>query len=551
MGTNNKQDLNQKLETIQQDMDKLNHIGIALSSEKNLNKLLETIITESRKFTNCDGGTLYRLNDKRTHLKFEIMQTKSMNFYAGGTTDNKITMPPMAMYIDGKPNHQNVATHVGLTGNIVNIPDVYDFEGFDFTGPKKFEEATGYITLSMMVIPMKDHKDNIIGVLQLINALSAEGERIPFEQRFENLVHSLASQAAVAINTAQLIIQIENLFKSMTRYTVKAIDARSPHTAGHSSRVAKFTRKIAEDINLQTEGPFADVHFTDDELEEIWVSGLMHDVGKIGVPENVLEKHNKLDGSDFQVVLDRFETMKHIIKGKLIMRNLKNGKEEDFEDKQFTEEMEEWNSDFEFINWVNKPGFLPPEKEEVLNGIAKKTFVDFSGESHPYLTEEEWDNFGVIKGNLTDEQRKKIQSHVVHTRNLLDKLPFPEKLKNVPLYAGSHHEWLNGKGYPNGLTKDEIPLPARIMCVADVWDALRAQDRPYKPPTPLEKACDILRSGAKFGEFDPDVVELFISHELWEKKPGEAADQKTDENKTNGQTGKNEKPKETPTKESA
>lgn len=546
---NNIKDLKQKLDTIQQDLDRLNQIGIALSSEKNLEKLLEMIVTEVRGFTHCDAGTLYRINEKRKCLKFEILQTESTNYFAGGTTGNKITLPPLPMYIDDKPNHSAVAAYVAMTGEIVNIPDVYHAEGFDFSGPKKYDEITGYRTQSMLVIPMRDHKEKIIGVLQLINALSPDGERIPFEERFENLVHSMASQAAVAVNTTQLIIQIENLFKAMTRYTVKAIDARSPHTAGHSSRVAKFTRKIAEDINLQVDGPFGDVSFTEDELEEIWVAGLMHDVGKIGVPENVLEKHNKLDGSDFQVVLDRFERMKLLIKGRTIIRNLKNGNDENFEDEQFIKEMENWNTDIEFINWVNKPGYLPPEKEEILNGIAKKTFVDFNNETHTYLTEDEQENFGVIKGNLTDGQRKTIQNHVVQTRSLLDKLPFPDKLKNVPLYAGAHHEHLNGKGYPIGLTKDEIPLPARIMCVADVWDALRAQDRPYKPPTPLEKACDILRSGAKYGEFDPEVVELFINHELWEKKPGEISSQNA-ETSSNGESRSNEKPMKSATKES-
>lgn len=506
------------------DMERLNQLGIALSSEKNLDRLLEMIVTEARSFTHCDAGTLYRVIDKMKVLKFEIMQTESTGFAAGGTTGNKIDLPPVPLEVDGEENHSNVSAHVAISGEIVNIPDVYEAEGFDFSGPKKYDEITGYRTQSMMVIPMRDHTDKIIGVLQLINSISSDGERIPFDEKYETLIRSLASQAAVAINNAQLIYDIEHLFKALVNYTVKAIDARSPHTAGHSSRVAKLTRRIAEDMNYQTTGPFADVHFDEEELEEVWIAGLLHDVGKIGVPEHVLEKQNKLDGAKFQVVLDRFQRIRELILFRAKLRNLTKGKPEDYQDKVLKKELEDWQQDYDFIQWVNKPGFLAPEKKEILDAIAKKKFVDAEGHEHLYLTEEEYDNFSVVKGNLTDEERSQIQAHVIHTRKLLRKLPFPDRLKDVPYFAASHHEHIDGKGYPDGIAGDMIPLPARIMCIADVWDALTAQDRPYKPPIPADKSCEILRSGAKYGEFDPDVVELFVSHQLWEKKPGEVTE---------------------------
>ncbi|MDP7654145.1 MAG: HD domain-containing phosphohydrolase [Candidatus Marinimicrobia bacterium] len=505
----------------QTDMERLNQLGIALSSEKNLDKLLEMIVTEARSFTHCDAGTLYRVLDKKKVLKFEIMQTESTGYAAGGTTGNKIDLPPVPLVVDGKENHTNVSAHVAIAGEIVNIPDVYEAEGFDFSGPKKYDEITGYRTQSMMVIPMRDHTDKVIGVLQLINSLSPEGERIPFDEKYESLIRSLASQAAVAINNAQLIYDIEHLFKALVNYTVKAIDARSPHTAGHSSRVAKLTRRIAEDMNLQTKGPFADVQFNEEELEEVWIAGLLHDVGKIGVAEHVLEKQNKLDGAKYQVVLDRFQKIKELmlLNGKL--RNIQNGDSLEKIDDQLKKELKEWQEDYDFILWVNKPGFLQPEKKEMLDAINEKTFVDAEGNEHPYITEVEYLNFSVVKGNLTDEERTQIQEHVIYTRKLLKKLPFPDRLKNVPYYAASHHEHIDGKGYPDGITGDKIPLPARIMCIADVWDALTAQDRPYKPPIPEDRSCEILRSGAKYGEFDKDVVELFVNHRLWEKKPGE------------------------------
>ena len=517
--------------SIQSDMERLNQLGIALSSEKNLDKLLEMIVTEARSFTHCDAGTLYRIIEKRKVLKFEIMQTESTGYAAGGTTGDKINLPPVPLVVDGEENHSNVSAHVAIAGETVNISDVYEAKGFDFSGPKKYDEITGYRTQSMMVIPMRDHTDKVIGVLQLINSLSPKGERIPFDEKYESLIRSLASQAAVAINNAQLIYDLEYLFKSLVNYTVKAIDARSPHTAGHSSRVAKLTRRIAEDMNFQTTGPFADIHFTDEQLEEIWIAGLLHDVGKIGVPEHVLEKQNKLDGANYQVVLDRLQKIKELMLMNGKLRNLQNGNAEETQDDQLKKELENLQDDYDFILWVNKPGFLQPEKKEILDAIAKKTYVDAEGNEQPYITEEEHTNFSVVKGNLTAEERTQIQEHVIYTRKLLKKLPFPDRLKNVPLYAATHHEHIDGKGYPDGLPGDQIPLPAKIMCVADVWDALTAQDRPYKPPIPADRSCEILRSGAKYGEFEKDVVELFINHRLWEKKPGEITEFPDEEDK--------------------
>ena len=244
----------------------------------------------------------------------------------------------------------------------------------------------------------------------------------------------------------------------------------------------------------------------------------MHDVGKIGVPEAVLEKQNRLDGANFQLVLDRFYRIKDNIIFNSKIRNLKGNKEEEFEDEQFKNELEEWNNQFDFINWLNKPGFLPDEKEEILDQIGQRTYIDVEGNEHNYLTEEELVSLKIKKGSLNDEERSQIQEHIIITKTLLSKLPFPKKWKNVPLYASCHHEHINGGGYPNGLKGDEIPLPARIMCVADVWDAVTAQDRRYSPPHSIEKACDILKKGAKYGEFDKDVVDLFINERPWEKK---------------------------------
>ena len=498
---------------------KLSQIGIALSSEKNILKLLEMILSESRTFTNCDAGTFYRISKSKKKLQFTVMHNDTMNEYSGGDSGIKPSLKPLDLYDKNKePNMNAVASYVYHKKESLNIPDIYKDNTPLSEGSKAYEKFSGYRTNSMLVVPMINHEDEVIGILQLLNAKDEDDNIIPFDLEFNDLIQSLGSQAAVALDTVELIDEVENLLESIIRYTVKAIDRRSPHTAGHSSRVAWFTRRLAQIISDKKDGPFKDINYTEEQLKEIWISGIMHDVGKIGVPEAVLEKRNRLDGANFQLVLERFNTIKENFIFNSKIRNLKNNKSEDFVDDELKTNLDEWNEEFEFINWLNKPGFLPDDKEEYLRDLAKKTYIDSSGNEHPYITEEELVSLSIKKGSLNDDERSKIQKHIIHTKTLLNKLPFPNKLKNVPFYASCHHEHVNGKGYPNGLKGDEIPLPARIMCVADVWDAVTAQDRPYKPPTPIDKACEILKNGAKFGEFDKDVVDLFINEKVWEKK---------------------------------
>ena len=498
---------------------KLNQIGIALSSEKNILKLLEMILGESRDLTNCDAGTFYRINKNKKKLLFTVVHNDSMKEYSGGTSGDQPSFPPVELYNnDGSPNLNAVSSYVFHKSEVVSIPDIYRDQTPLSEGSKMYEKISGYRTNSMLVVPMINHDNEVIGVLQLLNAKNNKDEIVPFDEEFNDIIQSLGSQAAVALDTVELIDDIEKLLNSLIKYTVNAIDERSPHTAGHSSRVAKFTRKIAESINDKKEGPFKDIFFDNNQLEEVWVAGLMHDVGKIGVPENVLEKQNRLDGANFQIVVDRFNSIRENFIFNSKIRNLKNNKSENYIDSELKKQLEEWKLDFDFINWLNKPGFLPDDKKDFLDLISKKEYVDSSGKTCKYLGDDEYLAFSVRKGNLTDKERKEIQKHILGTKKLLSKLPFPDKWKNVPFYASSHHEWVNGKGYPDGLKGEEIPLPARIMCIADVWDAVTAQDRPYKPPTPIDKACEILKNGAKFGEFDKDVVDLFVNEKLWERK---------------------------------
>ena len=487
------------------EIQKLNKIGIALSSEKDINKILELIVDESMSITNADGGTLYRMIDNNTRLKFEISKNKSLGWNHVGMSEE--IFYPVKLYDSdsGEPNNHNVSAYCALSGETVNIKDAYNEEGFDFSGLKGFDEKQSYRSTSMLNVPLKDHEDNIIGVLQLLNSTcNKTNEIIPFENEKIQLIESLSSQAAVALNNRMLLNNLEKLFDSLVRYTVKAIDSRSHHTAGHSSRVAKLTRKFAEVVSSQTSGVFKEVFFNDDELYEIWISGLVHDVGKIGTPEAILDKHKKLDGAKFDLILERLKRYKSILKCK-------------YKDEELHKYLIDLDDDYSFLIKINEPGYMSEEDLDKLNQIYNKSFYDGFDEIN-YLTDEEYDNLSIRRGNLTSKEREIIQGHIIETQKLLKSLDFPEKLKNVPFYAGAHHENINGKGYPDNLKGNEIPLPARMMAIVDIWEAVTAQDRPYRPPVNDTIASKIIKEEVDSGKLDKDLVELFIKEQVWSNK---------------------------------
>ncbi len=495
---------------------RLNKIGIALSSEHNLNRLLEMIVREARGFTNADGGSLYiREGDK---LNFIVAQTQSLERRNGKKTEFKSFYLPLTK--------ESIGGYVAITGEVLNIEDAYLIPPtVEYRLNKDFDQRMGYRTKSMLVVPMRDHKDEIIGVLQLINSMDEHGNVVPFRKEYESLILSLASQAAVAIQNARLIDEIRNLFRSLVRYSAKAIDARSPHTAGHSGRVAKYSVRIMEAINEEKEGRFADVHFTPQEIEEMKMAGWLHDIGKIGVREAVLEKENKLTDDQMQVIENRFETIRLLEilraereKAELLAKGRLTGEAEKTIAERLQARLQELEDDLAFLKRINVPGFLKEEDRERLKTIAEKTYEDLQGEKHFYLTSFEYENLSVIRGNLTEAEYREIQSHVDQTLAILNKIPFTKDLQNIPKYAAVHHEMLDGSGYPRGLKGDQIPLQGRIMAVCDIFDALTAADRPYKKALPLEKSLAILREEAERGRLDRDIVELFIRKKLYEKK---------------------------------
>lgn len=488
---------------------RLNRIGIALSSQTDLRILLETIVKEARGFTNSDAGSLYRKEEDK--LIFEVAQNDTLDRRLGEKKKEAFSPFPIPL------TKKSISGYVALTGITLNISDVYNLSGEEeYSFNRDFDSRNNYKTTSMLVIPMKDHEGEIIGVLQLINAIDEMGNIVPYPQDFQDLISSLASQAAVAIRNAKLIGDIKNLFESLVKYSATAIDARSPHTAGHSRRVSELSVKVAKAINDENNGPLSDIKFSLLEIEELRIAGWLHDIGKIGVREWVLEKANKLNDDRMEAIRNRFMLIKEKIKNELLKREIEGGYDPTDIEEKLNSALKELDDDMEFVNIVNKPGFLKDSDLERLKKIASKKYLSSNGGEENYLTEFEYTNLSVRKGNLTEEEYKNIQSHVIHTYNILRNIPFTKNLKNVPLIASSHHEMLNGTGYPNGLKDKQIPMQARIMGMVDIFDALTAADRPYKASVPLDKALQILKLEAKDNRLDERVVDIFIGKRLYE-----------------------------------
>jgi len=496
---------------------KMSDIGRALSGVLDRNTLLEMIVDQARNFTNADAGTLYIVEDNT--LRFQIVQNDSLKIRMGGKSGESIPFPPVEL------KETNVSAFVALKGVSVNIPDVYDTDLFDFTGPKKFDQSTGYRSKSMLVVPMRNHENDVIGVLQLLNATNPiTNEVITFSQDYENLSESLASQAAVSITNAKLIANMTELFEAFVKVMATAIDEKSPVTGGHIRRVADLTLTMAEVIHDLKEGHFKDKTFTPDQMYELRIAAYMHDIGKVTSPVEIVEKAKKL-----QTIFDRIQhvrlrmayiSQKTILDGKIakieILQNGADPQKLKALEKETSDKLEELKEILEFINKCNEPGeFLDDEILVRLKEISVMTYIDDAGEQQPFITEDELVNLSIRRGSITEKERRKMQDHAAVTLKMLKQIPFTKKLKNIPDFAGAHHEFINGKGYPLGLKGDEISFEGRLMAVTDIAEALTAADRPYKKAMPLETVYRILRSMADGDELDKDLVNLFIDQEVY------------------------------------
>ncbi len=497
------------------DLERLSKVGIALSSERNLNRLLERILEEARAINAADAGTLYTLDAERGVLNYQILQNESMGIRMGGHSGEQINLPPVPL------ERQYVSAHVALTRETVNIPDVYEAAGFDFTGPRKYDSITGYRSRSMLVVPIVGPDDDVIGVLQLINARRRDsGEVVPFLSRNVERTQALASQAGISLTNARLILDLQQYLEGLIQVMATAVDEKSAHTSGHIHRVTRYSVLLAQSVNQCADGSFGGFRFNEEELEEIRIAGLLHDIGKIVIPEHIVSKATKLERvyDRIDLIRTRFSVIRRGIELGAMRRKIECARDagcrarwHDIED-ELAAELDELSDDLKFLESINTGGeFMAPERKARLDGIAEKIFVDDQGTVQPYLIEDEIRNLSISRGTLLPEELQIIRRHAEASIRLLAQIPFSKKLRNVPVFAGDHHEMLNGSGYPQGKRAEDLPLQSRILAVADIFDALTASDRPYRKADPCERAYAILRDEVARGRLDGRLVELFIS----------------------------------------
>jgi HD-GYP domain-containing protein (c-di-GMP phosphodiesterase class II) len=500
-------------EDLVQRLEQLNAIGVSLSGETDINRLLETILTAAKSITRADGGTLYRVTEEKT-LRFEILRTSSLKNYLGGSTGNPVPFYPIQLYgKDGKPNHNMVAAHAALTGKTVNISDAYTAEGFDFSGTRAFDSKTGYRSKSFLTVPMRNHQNESIGVLQLINAQDPRtGEIVPFSPSDQRLAESLASQAAIALTNRMLINQLEELFESFITLINTAIDEKSPYTGGHCQRVPMLTMLLAEAVNETRAGPLAEFQMSDKDRYELKIAGLLHDCGKVTTPVHVVDKATKLE-----TIFDRIhliDTRFEILKRDAEIEHLKKK----LDDQQLRDRLRQLDEDRRFLQMCNIGGERMSDDSMVnVKRIAKYRWRDLTGHEAEFLTEEEVKNLTIRAGTLTDDERKIINNHIVATIKMLEALPWPKHLTNVPEYAGGHHERMDGKGYPRGLTREQMSVQARCMGIADIFEALTAKDRPYKKGKTLSESLEILGKMKLNHHIDPDLFDIFVRRKVYRR----------------------------------
>ena len=527
-------------------LERLIEIGLALSAERNHDRLTERILLEAIDITKADGGTLYLRTEEET-LKFINVRNGTLKIAMGGTTGVPINFPPLKLYHPEtkQPNHNNVATYVALTGKTINIADAYEAEGFDFSGTKKFDQGTGYRSKSFLTIPLKNYSESVIGVLQLINATDGHGNVIPFSAEVQRLIEALASQAAVAIDNQQLIEAQKALMDSLIKVMAHAIDAKSPYTGGHCQRVPELTKLLAQKAVESNDPPFKDFQLTEADWYELHVAAWLHDIGKVTTPEFVVDKATKLQTIYDRIheVRMRFEVLRRDAEIKML-KAIAKGKSARVERKKFKQRCAELDEQWKFVAECNIGGeFMSKEKQDRVREIGKqqwyryfdrklglawaetKLFADAPPPAEGYeslladLPEHakadyhlgELLNLCIARGTLNDDERRKINDHIVLTIDMLKELPFPKHMRRVPEYAGGHHEKMDGTGYPNKLRGDQMSLPARIMAIADIFEALTAADRPYKKAKTLSESVKILYFMKKDKHVDPELFELFLT----------------------------------------
>jgi len=549
---------------------RLIEIGISLSAEKDPDRLMEHILLEAKDLSNADGGTLY-IRTKEDSLEFKILRTDSLGFAQGGTSGVDITLPPVSMYGDGgKPNLNTIVSYAANTGNTINIADAYDSTDFDFSGTKEFDASTGYRSISFLAVPLKNHQGQVTGVLQLLNALDpVTGQVTTFGEDITPVIEALASQAAVALENQNLIEAQKLLLDSFIELMASAVDAKSPYTGGHCQRVPVLTEMLTAAACQSRAAPFAEFELDEEEWYELHIGAWLHDCGKVTTPEYVVDKATKLETITDRIheIRMRFEVLKRELVIDYQQKLLAGEGDRKELAKQLDAELAQIDDDFAFIaecnlggesmmdehiervkriaqrKWTRTlddrrgvsfeemrrkqrtPAKSLPCKEQLLDDridhiIEHDAVVHSADPGNPYgfrveVPEYKYNlgeiyNLCIPRGTLTPEERFKINDHIVQTIVMLEQLPFPRHLERVPEIAGGHHEKMDGTGYPKGLKGHEMSIPAKIMAIADVFEALTAADRPYKLPKPLSESIRIMSKMVKERHLDGDLFRLFL-----------------------------------------
>lgn len=482
----------------QEEIRKILNVGVLLSSERDLNKLLEHILSSVMELAHCDAGTLYLLDGDA--LRFRIMRNDTLKTYSGG--DGTLPdLPPVPL----KP--ENMCARALLEGRTIHVADVTHSPDYDFSGSARYDAMTGYHTRSMLAVPMRNRDGEKLGVLQLINAMDESGNIQPFPEEMALVLESVASQAAITIQNVRYIREIQELFRSFVRVMSSAIDARSPYNGSHTRHMAAYGEKFLAWLNAQAEAEGKELPFPPRRREELLMSVWLHDIGKLVIPLEVMDKPARLLPEQHSAFLHRMEVIRLL--GEIDVLTGRHTSSEELA--QATHEAEA------LVESVNTAGFVTDEKLAALGRLSQRTYLDRDGREQPWLMPDEYAMLSIRRGTLSDEERDMMQSHVVMTDNLLSQIQFSPELSHVPTWAAAHHEFLNGSGYPKHVSGAEIPIEVRILTILDIFDALTADDRPYKPGMPVERALSILDTMAKKEEkLDAGLVQAFMQSRCWE-----------------------------------
>jgi HD-GYP domain-containing protein (c-di-GMP phosphodiesterase class II) len=514
------------VKTWEREREELNEIGVALSSQREIGALLTLILSKTREITAADAGSLYLVeqDSQGQHLRFMLTQNDSLEF------PYQEFVLPLA--------ENSMAGYTALRGEVLNFPDAYKIPaGHPFHFNNSYDRDSGYHTRSLLTLPMRNAKGEVLGVLQLINCKRNRAARLlsakdvakyvqPFRERSVHLALSLASQAAVAYENRKLYNEIETLFEGFVSAAVTAIEQRDPTTSGHSLRVSAYTQSLAAAVNATSSGPYAGTFFDAEQLKEIRYAALLHDFGKVGVREEVLVKAKKLYPLQLDVLRQRFDYIRKETEAGNVRRKLQVYLERDRGDalteiarlsEDFDQRLKRIEEYLQFIIEANEPTLLEQHQFQKLREISQQSFLDPRGIERPYLNPGEIKLLSIPKGSLDPSERLEIESHVIHTFNFLSQIPWTKSLQKVPEIARAHHEKLNGTGYPYKLRGDQIPVPTKMMTICDIFDALTASDRPYKRAVPVQRALSILEDCVRASELDPDLFRVFHEEKIYER----------------------------------